>query len=557
MWILNPESVAILGLLAKDCSSEDKQAETLQIFIDGFSTYEEEAINKLAGHPVVKERRFYDSWGALYRDRWRMLLENIGRVGQTAEQAFLSASGRAELCLLVSRVDGVRVSDVEDIVQEVSFKFSKGYDLRLMSSLGSMDDFPTKGKNLIVVVAAAGVLHFRIFDSGVITLDTNETELPDQAGSIEDLRQQLAGLWLPHVLTDGEKKKIVPLVTSIVEHPFAKGDYAERYNPLVAPWRNYLLEPIRRHVITYYKRKNTRVLPGVVSLDKVNEQSDSGRTLAASLHDPDQDGFPGYRLLEAEIRTAWEKYLGDREPIRVSVRNISRKLCTLIPPGIVEIPTTVEIHVFFLQGGVYNSRVTTRELYGQGVFPTVANQLLVDYISEDPVTHAQYVDVLTGEFITQKDFPNPHPDPALVLREQRTWMEFYTLLMQGLQADEIARALKLAPTSMSGRLRKLEALYHSFWLVSDMVPQGEIKLRAAKTYRCPRCHRLDVIQRDECPEPKCGANMQGEVPKIRFKDYPWGRVRVTRATFVRLGEGEPKIKREQVWSRRGSISSRF
>jgi hypothetical protein len=553
MWNLTPESVTILESLARECSQEGEEVEkTLKILVDGFSRYSEEAINKLASHKVPKERRFYDSWEAFYRDRQQMLLENIGRAGQTSEQAFLSVGGREELCQLVRTTTGVHSADVEDIVQDISLKFLKGEELRLMPAVADVDSIPTEGRRLVIIAAVNNVLHFRVFNGvGKLVVDTDETELTIQVGPIEDLRGQLQGLWPPHAMTESEQDGVIAAVASIVGH--ALGDYAEKYNPLIAPWGNYLREPIRRYVISYYKRKNTRVLAGVVSLDWVNEQDDSGRTLASCLHDLDQVWFPERRLIGQETMRAWEEYLNQRNPIRITVRNLSGKLCTLLPPGIGEIPTTVDIDVFFLQGGLYNSRVTTKELYELGICPTVPNQQLVDYISEDSVTHAQYIDVVTGDFVTQKHFPNPHPDPAMVIKEQRTWMELYTLLMQGLQADEIARALRMAPTSMSGRIKKLEKLFREFCLASSTVPQGEIKLRAAKSYRCPHCRRLDVIQRETCCD--CGTDMRGEVAKVRFKDYPWGRVRVTRATFVRLGE--PKQKKEHTWVRRGSISTRL
>jgi hypothetical protein len=48
MWTLTPESVTILESLAKECSREGEEAETMKILIDGFSTYSEEAVNVLA-----------------------------------------------------------------------------------------------------------------------------------------------------------------------------------------------------------------------------------------------------------------------------------------------------------------------------------------------------------------------------------------------------------------------------------------------------------------------------------------------------------------------------
>jgi hypothetical protein len=88
-----------------------------------------------------------------------------------------------------------------------------------MSPLESEYGIPTAGKKLIVVAAVKNVLHFRIFDrDGRMVVGTDETKLKAQAGPIEGLRKQLSSLWPPHALTDGEKAKVIPVVTSIVGH---------------------------------------------------------------------------------------------------------------------------------------------------------------------------------------------------------------------------------------------------------------------------------------------------------------------------------------------------
>src|SRR5262245_25427481 len=82
---------------------------------------------------------------------------------------------------------------------------SGGFDLRLMS-WGDGSGVPTSGKDLVVVgTDDNGLLHIRIFDAiGNRTKDTDETQLPSQAAAIATLKQQLAGLWPAHGLTDRE-----------------------------------------------------------------------------------------------------------------------------------------------------------------------------------------------------------------------------------------------------------------------------------------------------------------------------------------------------------------
>jgi hypothetical protein len=446
MWNLTPESVTILESLAMECSREGEEAETTKILVDGFSTYSEEAINILA-----KSNKTYDSWEEFYRDRYRLLLENIGFAGQTFEQVFSSNNGRDGLCQLV-RGTGVPSADVEDIVQEISRK-----------------------------------------------------------------------IW--------------------------QAKWVERYNPLILSWRNFLLDPIQKYVSTYNLRRSKKVTTGAFPLDKDNEMDEYGGTAASSLYDLSQDGFPEDNLIRQEVMEAWEIYLQSQKPIGTVVRRDFDKMCTLIPPGTSDIPTEEEKNIFFLQGGLYNSRVTTRELDDKDISFMVPNHLLVDYITTDPVDHVQYVDEVTFDFITQKYFPNPNYDPSVVIKRQRTWMDIYTLLMQGFQVEEIARALRMAPPSVPARIQRLESLFRDFWLISTKI-SSESKILAAKTYQCPHCFRLDMIQREECRV--CGTDMRAEVAAVRFDAYPWPKASVTRKTYERLG-----TRRQALLVKRGSLSIRF
>ena len=85
-----------------------------------------------------------------------------------------------------------------------------------MSSVNDVSGIPAEGKDLIIVAAVNGVLHFRVFDAdGKVAVDTDEKRLTEQARKTEDLRKQLETLWPPHELTIGEKGRVVTAVTSI------------------------------------------------------------------------------------------------------------------------------------------------------------------------------------------------------------------------------------------------------------------------------------------------------------------------------------------------------
>ena len=93
------------------------------------------------------------------------------------------------------------------------------FDLRLMSSVNAVSAIPAVGKNLIIVAALNAVLHFRIFDAeSKMVVDTDETQLTEQAQLIEDLRKQLVGLWPPHKPTRSDKDRVIDRVTSICDH---------------------------------------------------------------------------------------------------------------------------------------------------------------------------------------------------------------------------------------------------------------------------------------------------------------------------------------------------
>jgi hypothetical protein len=94
---------------------------------------------------------------------------------------------------------------------------STGSDLRLMS-WGAGSGVPTSGNEVVIVgIDNNGLLHIRIFDAGGNRItDTDETKLPGtQAGAISTLKQLLAGLLPPHVLTSAEKAQVLSEVTSI------------------------------------------------------------------------------------------------------------------------------------------------------------------------------------------------------------------------------------------------------------------------------------------------------------------------------------------------------
>jgi hypothetical protein len=96
--------------------------------------------------------------------------------------------------------------------------FQERFDLQVMSWRDG-SRVPTSGNKLVIVgFDNHDLLHIRIFDAGgKRVMDTDETKLPDaQVGAILTLKRRLQGLSAPHVLTGGEKARVIMKVTSIV-----------------------------------------------------------------------------------------------------------------------------------------------------------------------------------------------------------------------------------------------------------------------------------------------------------------------------------------------------
>jgi AAA domain len=96
---------------------------------------------------------------------------------------------------------------------------TKGCDLNLISSATDVFDRAIVGKNLMIVTAVDGVLHFRMFDGhGKVVVDTDENSLSGQASKIETFKLQLASLWPPHPLSSNEKRQVIAAAASILGH---------------------------------------------------------------------------------------------------------------------------------------------------------------------------------------------------------------------------------------------------------------------------------------------------------------------------------------------------
>jgi hypothetical protein len=89
-----------------------------------------------------------------------------------------------------------------------------------MSSVNHVNSIPPEGKNLIIVANVQDVLHFRAFaaDGSKSVEDTVESQLPDKAPKIAELKSLLSDFWGVPELPQSDKKRVISAVKSIVGH---------------------------------------------------------------------------------------------------------------------------------------------------------------------------------------------------------------------------------------------------------------------------------------------------------------------------------------------------
>jgi multidrug efflux pump subunit AcrB len=150
---------------------------------------------------------------------WMLMIEDRGDMGPPALQA--------EVENLVRQAnDGI---DREgDQITTIRAQVPARCDLVLMPSLREAGELPRQGKGQVIVAEVDGHLCFRGFEKdGSQVMDTDEVQLSGQPGvlgqsklrAIGKLKDQLAGLWPPHELSDREKEAVLASVRSVVAQP--------------------------------------------------------------------------------------------------------------------------------------------------------------------------------------------------------------------------------------------------------------------------------------------------------------------------------------------------
>lgn len=404
---LENQDLEILSQLARERSSDEiHYQEVKQILIDGFS--------KFADQELID---FFGSREKLFARRVDWLLENYSYAGQDSATVFSSDSGRKNILRIV-RSCGVPVKDIEDLVQDIVFKF-----------------------------------------------------------------------WRHH--------------------------HAEKYNPLKAPWSHHVRHSVKTCVNNFWAKRDRTPTDKGFPFQQYSPPTDSDQ-LEIEPYSLEQDPTPDQKMVLEEFYREWEDYISLEKSFRTGVYRGYRELCTLIPPGVPQIPTLVPMNLYVVAKGKKNFRVTIPEWVSMNQSILVPVERLSPYPVEGSLDTS-----------TLRSFPNPEfRDGQEAQRYERTPLDVYHLLERGYQVDEIARELKIGPSTAHNWVRQIQEVFRRFWLTSNLIPESA-KYLAVPTYYCSKCHKImHSFHESGCV--KCGISMVGWEKIIRLDAYPWPQVRGTK-----------------------------
>jgi RNA polymerase sigma factor (sigma-70 family) len=314
---------------------------------------------------------------------------------------------------------------------------------------------------------------------------------------------------------------IEDIVQDILENIW-KSKYIERYNPLISSWTHFIYKPVRNYVTNYVSKakRKKRYHPNTVHTD------------FDYVYNTSQEETPENVCMVEELFVKWEEFLKTQPAFfRGSQVNHTKapfkRLCTLLPPGSIEIPTQEELTLYFLRKGTNECRVALPDLYHTGAYCMVDSEDLVDYISMDETTLESITDS-KGNLVIQKFFINPlYLEYKKSLVKSFDYLNFYMYLRDGLTLEEIATLVGLSYRSVPYWLNKLESLFRSFWLITDLVPLG-LKRLSTESRKCPVCSKLNYKNLGVCES--CASDLSGVSNKNWFSVYPWPRVFMKRET---------------------------
>ncbi len=135
-------------------------------------------------------------------------------------------NGPGQVALTVVQLRGTYVSKQARIAVDYVLdlldllKSSDRLDLQLIPSKSDPSQLPTEGNNLVVVGNLAKGLHVRVFGAnGTRVVDTDESQLPDKAQAIAELKARLDTLGQAPKLSPADKANLIREVRSLVGLP--------------------------------------------------------------------------------------------------------------------------------------------------------------------------------------------------------------------------------------------------------------------------------------------------------------------------------------------------
>lgn len=317
--------------------------------------------------------------------------------------------------------------------------------------------------------------------------------------------------------------------TQSAQIKFWKNQHAEKYNPLRSPWGHHVRGSLRTCYASYLGKRSRNPVALAFSYQQY-EPPAGAKSEEGSLepYEINQDLSPEEAMIVQEALLSFQNFLKEEKPFRTKLLRDYKLICTIMPPGGLKYNIQEPQEAFLVAKGQRNCRVQPI-LWEEGKTLMVGNENLKDFRT------------------------NPYSRGKDTLRLERHPYDVYSLLVKGMQVEEIAESLRVGGSTAHNWVRHLEELFQLWWVGSDLIPD-HMKDLAYPSYQCPGCghlhyelppqtekislkrenwEKLWFYKEDMAGVPrkgfwcvKCGVwDLTGVPEKVKLPTYPWDPVR--------------------------------
>jgi hypothetical protein len=292
---------------------------------------------------------------------------------------------------------------------------------------------------------------------------------------------------------------------------FWRHKLAEKYNPLFAPWGYHISHALRTCFASYLASRSRNPVATGFSYQQYSIPGDTeSGDLELEPYELEQDLLPEDKMIVREALADFEKFLENERPFRTKLFKGHKQLCTILPPGVkgLVIDEKLEAHVCVKGQKTYRVSPIVTETTTIPALDKEGNPIRVPLLWDSgdtilvPVTQVENL----------RDNPDYNASNEAV-RIDRTPKDVYDLLINGLQVDEIAKALKVGESTAHNWARHIIELYELWWLQSSWIPEN-LKDLALPTHECPSCKKRHA----ELPEAQVRNASKFQSPT---GDYHW------------------------------------